>query len=219
MPSLRWAILGDICKMNGLFIFYCFQPLNVLLCIGIQSVNNVVVSGEQGRGLFTSPHPPSLIYKRNWHPDPMRWLFWDISLPFSWSVGFANKVIFHASTPQFPFIGLVGSKQSELEFGNSQSVSQFSRSVMSDSLWPHGLQHARPTCPSRTPGVYSNSCPSSQWGHPTSSSSVVPFSSTFNLSQHQGLFQWVTSSHQVAKVLEFQLQLQFFQWIFRTDFL
>ena len=48
---------------------------------------------------------------------------------------------------------------------------------MSDSLWPHGLQHARPPCPSPTPGVYSNSCPLSQWCHPIISSSVVPFSS------------------------------------------
>ena len=53
---------------------------------------------------------------------------------------------------------------------------QFSRSVVSDSLWPHGLQHARPPCPSPTLRVYSNSCPLSQWCHPTISSSVVPFS-------------------------------------------
>ena len=59
--------------------------------------------------------------------------------------------------------------------GQFSSV-QFSRSVVSDSLWPHGLQHARPPCPSPTPGVYSNSCPLSQWCHPTISSSVVPFS-------------------------------------------
>ena len=59
----------------------------------------------------------------------------------------------------------------------------------------------------------------SQWYHPTISSLVVPFSSPFNLSQHQGLIKWVSSSHQVAKVLEFQLQHQSFQWIFRTDFL
>ena len=50
---------------------------------------------------------------------------------------------------------------------------QFSRSVMSNSLQPHGLQHARLPCPSPTPGVYSNSCPSSQWCHPTTSSSVI----------------------------------------------
>ena len=54
---------------------------------------------------------------------------------------------------------------------------QFSRSVVSDSLQPHESQHARPTCPSPTPRVYPNSCPSSQWCHPAISSSVVPFSS------------------------------------------
>ena len=54
---------------------------------------------------------------------------------------------------------------------------QFSRSVMSNSLQPHESQHARPPCPSPAPGVYTNSCPSSRWCHPTISSSVVPFSS------------------------------------------
>ena len=53
---------------------------------------------------------------------------------------------------------------------------QFSRSVKSDSLRPHGLQHTRPPCPSPTPRIYSYSCPSSWWCHPTISSSVVPFS-------------------------------------------
>ena len=96
---------------------------------------------------------------------------------------------------------------------------QFSHSVMSDSLWPHESQHARPPCPSPTPGVYSNSCPLSQWCHPTILSSVIPSPPTFNLPQHRGLFRWVSSSQQVAKVLEFQLQHQSFQWIFRTDFL
>ena len=73
---------------------------------------------------------------------------------------------------------------------------QFSHSVMSDSLWPHESQHARPPCPSPTPGVYSNSCPSSQWCHTAISSSVIPFSScpqslpasgSFSVSQ---LFTW-----------------------------
>ena len=54
---------------------------------------------------------------------------------------------------------------------------QFSRSVVSDSLRPHELQHPRPPCPSPAPGVYPNSCPSSRWQHPVISSSVVPFSS------------------------------------------
>ena len=58
-----------------------------------------------------------------------------------------------------------------------QGSVQFSRSVVSDSLRPHGLQNARPPCPSPTPRVYSNSSPSSRWCHPTISSSVIPFSS------------------------------------------
>ena len=164
---------------------------------------------------------------------------------------------------------------------------------MSNSLWLHEPQHARPPCLSPTPRVYPNSCPLSWWCHPTISFSLIPFSSclqsfpasgsfpmnqffssiqfsssvvpdslwphglqdtrlpcpsqileltqthghrvgnaiqpahplsspsppTFSLFQHQGLFKWVSSSHQVDKVLEFQLQYQSFQWIFRTDFL
>ena len=91
-----------------------------------------------------------------------------------------------------------------------------SRSVMSNSLRPHGLYHARFPCPSPSLRVCSNSRPLSRWCHSTVSSPSPP---AFNLSQHQGLFQWVSSSHQVAKVLEFQLQHQSFQWIVRTDFL
>ena len=73
---------------------------------------------------------------------------------------------------------------------------QFHCSVVSDSLQPHESQHARPPYPSPTPGVYPNSCPSSQWCHPTISSSVIPFSScpqtlpaseSFPMSQ---LFTW-----------------------------
>ena len=67
---------------------------------------------------------------------------------------------------------------------------QFSCSVMSNSLLrPHGLQHARPPCPSPTPGVYSNSCPLSWWCHPTISSSVVPFSSHLQSFPTSGSFQ------------------------------
>ena len=65
---------------------------------------------------------------------------------------------------------------------------QFSNSVVSDSLQPHELQHARPPCPSPTPRVYSNSCPLSRLCHPTISSSVIPFPPASNLAQHQGLF-------------------------------
>ena len=60
---------------------------------------------------------------------------------------------------------------------DNSSLVQFSCSVMSSSLSPHGLQRDRPPCPSSTPGIYSNSCPLSQWCHPNISSSVIPFSS------------------------------------------
>ena len=62
---------------------------------------------------------------------------------------------------------------------------QFNCSVVSDCLWPHGLQHASLPCPLPTPGVYSNLCPLSPWCHPTISSSVIPSPPAFNLSQHQ----------------------------------
>ena len=73
-------------------------------------------------------------------------------------------------------------------------------------MWPHWLQHARPPCPSPRPRVYPNSCPLSWWCHPTISSFVI-LSPAFNLSQHQGLFKWVSSSHEVAKVLKFQVSI------------
>ena len=79
-----------------------------------------------------------------------------------------------------------------------QNAVQFSRSAMYDSVWPNESQHPRPPCPSPTPRVHSNSCPSSQWCHPAISSSVIPFSPSPNPSQHQGIFQWVNSSHDVV---------------------
>ena len=89
------------------------------------------------------------------------------------------------------------------------SSAQFSRSVMSDSFRPHELQHVRPPYPSPTPGVHSDSCPSSQWCHPAISSSVVPFSSflqslpaseSFPMSQ---LFAWGSQSPGVSALASF----------------
>jgi len=80
---------------------------------------------------------------------------------------------------------------------------QFYRSAVSDSLWPHGLQHARPPCPSPTPGVYSNSCPLSRWCHPTISSSVIPFSSRLQSFPASGSFpmsQFFTSGGKSIRV-------------------
>ena len=80
---------------------------------------------------------------------------------------------------------------SGLQWAKKDAISsvQFSRSVLSDSLWPHGLQHARLPCPSSTPRPCSNSCPSSWWCHPIISSSVVPFSSSLQSFPESGSFQ------------------------------
>ena len=96
---------------------------------------------------------------------------------------------------------------------------QFSCSVVSDSLQPHGLKHARPPCPPPTPGVYSNSCPLSQWCHTTISSSVVPFfsctqsfpaSGSFQMSQ---LFAWGGQSIGVSgSAWIFQLPMNIQDW-------
>ena len=72
---------------------------------------------------------------------------------------------------------------------------------MSDSFWPHGLQHTRLTFPSQSPRAYSNSCPLSQWCHPTISSSVTPFSSCPQSFPASGSFPMIGFSHQVANVL------------------
>ena len=82
-----------------------------------------------------------------------------------------------------------------------------SRSVVSDYLWPYELQHSRPSCPSPTSGAHSNSCPLSWWCHPAISSSVVPFSSFPSRSQHQSLFQWVNSLHEVPKYWSFSFSI------------
>ena len=90
-------------------------------------------------------------------------------------------------------------KPSENNYKNGNEYIQFSCSVVSDSLWPHGLQHARPPCPSPTPRVDSNSSPLSQWCHPAISSSFVPFSShlqSFPASWSFPMTQFFTSGGQ-----------------------
>ena len=126
------------------------------------------------------------------YPDPRR--------AYSWS-----------STFQLPTVQDTGS----IPF----SSVQFSHSVMSDSLWPHEPQHTRPPCPSQ---LLESTQTHVHWvsdaiqpSHPLSS----PSPPAPNPYQHQGLLKWVSSSHEVTKVLEFQLQHQSFQWTPRTDFL
>ena len=87
-------------------------------------------------------------------------------------------------------LGIVTESSKSICLGHERNSSvQFSCSVVSDSLQPHGLQHARSPCPSSTPRAYSNSCPLSRWCHPTISSSVIPFSSCLQSFPASGSFQ------------------------------
>ena len=117
----------------------------------------------------------------------------DLNRHFSKDIWMANKYMKKCSTSLIIQVSSV----------------QFSRSVVSDSLWPHELQHARPPCPSLTPRVHSNSCPCSRWCHPAISSSVIPFSSwsqslsasgSFPMSQ---LFAWGGQSTGVSALASF----------------
>jgi len=100
--------------------------------------------------------------------------------------------LFHPSlvkkTIQF-FWGKIPPQAGHVQIGLALLSVQFSRSVVSDSLRPREPQHARPACPSPSPGVYSNSCPLSLWCHPTISSSVIPFSSCLQSFPISGSFQ------------------------------
>ena len=93
------------------------------------------------------------------------------------------------------------------------SFLQFSSvTVVSDSLWPHGLQQARPPCPSRTPGACSNSCPLSRWCHPTISSSVLPFSSCLQSFPASGSFLMSVLHNRWPKYWSFSFQGSSLAW-------
>ena len=109
-------------------------------------------------------------------------------------------------------------KEKNTAYRNISSV-QFSRSVVSNSLPPHELQHARPPCPLPTAWVYPNSCPLSWWCHLMTSSSIIHFSSSLLSFPASGSFPMSQLFALVAKVLEFQLLHQSFQWTLSTDLL
>ena len=108
-------------------------------------------------------------------------------------------------------------------FPSTSLLLLFSHKVVSDSWWPRGLQHSRLLCPPLSPRVYSNSCPLSRSCYLTISSYVAPFSFSLQSFPASGSFllSWLfcRATHQVAKILELQLQPQSIQWIFRVDFL
>ena len=129
---------------------------------------------------------PSIIVFSSESSLCIRWAkYWSFSSSISLSNEYSELISFRIDW--FDFLSIQGTFKSLCQHYSSKvsilprsaffqfSSVQFSRSVMSDSLLPHGLQQARPPCPSPTLGAYSNSCPLSQWCHPTTSSSVAPF--------------------------------------------
>ena len=133
----------------------------------------------------------------------------------SFSLFFHGKTVVYILDPaQMPFIF----QEAFLALQMGLWYICFSVSQLCPTLWPRELQHACLSCSSLSPRVCSNSLPLSRC-HPMILSLLSPSPPTVNLSQHQGLSKWVSSLHQVAKVLEFQLQHPSFPWIFRTDLL
>ena len=120
--------------------------------------------------------------KGNHLSEPLRWGVRVITMPHCvQTCALSLEIIL--------FTQFAGEIMKKLEKRSGHLLVQFSCSVMSNSLWPHGLQHARPPCPSPTPIAYSNSCPSSWCCHPTILSSGVPFSSCPQSFPASGSFQ------------------------------
>ena len=135
-------------------------------------------------------------------------------------ITFSNALVIYVQTGHYTDYKSISSPRLLFIYIPEHSSVQFSCSVMSDSLRPNWLQHSRLLSLSITNTqtllkLVSIESVISSNHHPLLSPSPPPF----NLCQHQGISQWDSSSHQVAKLLEFQLQNQSYQWIFRTDFL
>ena len=131
------------------------------------------------------------MYEHQWWGKRWGGMNWEIGIDCCCSIAklwltLGNPM--DCSTPGFPVLPLVKLSPEVCPSSCLLSSVQFSRSVMSDSLPPHGLQHARPPCPSPTPRVHSNSCPLNRWCHLTTSSSVVPFSSHLQSFPASGYF-------------------------------
>ena len=140
---------------------------------------------------------------------------------FSWQLACSVMVL---SSFAFKGVILIPTPYSKFAFYNTLfwviSSVQFSHSVMSNSLRPHELQHARPPCPSPTPGVYPNSCPLSRWCHPTISSSVVPFSSCLQSFPASGSFpiSWLIPSGGQWRVRRCSIYYLWTKWLILKGF-
>ena len=177
-----------------------------------------------------APHSSTLAWKIPWMEDPVRLQsMGSLRGGHDWVTSLSLFTFMHwrrkwQPTPVF----LPGESRTRLKrlsilsflFSTAEpGLVQFCRSVMSDSLRPHGLQHTSLHRLSPIPGACSNSCPSSQWCHPTNSSSVIPFSSCLQSFPASGSFPVNSFFASGGQSMGFQLQHPSFQWIFRVDFI
>ena len=180
------------------FIITFLPTCKCRLISWLQSTSTVILENKKINSVSASNFCPTICHEVM-GPDAMIFVFQMLSFKLAFSLSSFTLIKRHFTSSSLSAIKVVSPAY--------LSVSQFSHSVVSNSLWPHESQHTRPPCPSLTPGIHSDSRPSSWWCHPAISSSVVPFSScprsllaseSFSMSQ---LFAWGGQS----KVLEFQL--------------
>ena len=136
----------------------------------LQVVRDIIHPEKASSELWSQTHLDSTYSFKLGDSGQLKWLHYLFKFPVLSPVNyFAGLVIMYLKS-------LVDYLVPSMRSRNGQSV-QSGHSIVSNSLWPHGLKHSRLLCPSPNPGACSNSCPLSQWCHPTISSSVIPFSS------------------------------------------
>ena len=203
------------CSMLGSLPFTFYRRLLKLVSIeSVMPINHLIVCHP----LFLLPSIfPSIRVSPNESILHIRWSkYWGFSFSICPSNEYSELISFRIDC--FYLLTIHGTLKSLLQhyslkvlYSIQYRVSvQFSHSDLSDSLWSHGLQYTRLPCPSLIPGAYSNSCPLSRWCHPTISSLSSP-SPAFNISQHQGIFQWVSGGQSIgasasASVLPMNIQ-------------
>ena len=176
--------------MLSRFVIAFLPRIKHLLFSWLQSPSVVILEPKKIKSVTVSIVSPS-ICREVIGPDTMILVFWILIF----------KPVFSLSSFTYIKRRFSSSSLSATRVVPSASV-QFSHSVMPDSLRPHESQHP---CPSPTPRLHPNQCPLSWWSIQPSHPLSTGFSPALNLFQHQGLFKWVSSSREVAKVLEFQL--------------
>ena len=180
--------------MPSWFVIAFLPRSSYLLILWLQSTYAVILDPKKIKSVTVSTFSPSISHEVL-IPDTMILVFLSVEIQASFFILFfhshqedlVDSLYYCDPSKRGELLRLYWECILKIVFKEHQLV-QFSSWVVSNSLWLHELQHARPPCPSPTPGVYSNSHPLSQWCHPTISSSVIPFSSCLESFPASGSF-------------------------------